>query len=160
MATTFDVIFLGTAVDLDLLEGGTTAGNAGAIVGTTFGSSGDPLHENVHSWSPGSTGYSGGTYNWAYDTDNDTSNDTFSIDGGGDQTVDAAIFYNATVTYADGSTDTVLAHVVQDTSGNLYLAPHLTLDANQLIMEAGAIESIQSIIAVKSSGWASNGSPR
>ncbi len=142
MATIFDVIFLGSATDLDPTEGDTNAENAGAITGTTFGGGGDPLYGNIQSWSPGITGYGFGATNWAYDTDNSTSNDTFSIDGGSDQTTDSVITYNATVTYTDGSTNTLSVIVVQDTSGNLYVVPQQTLNSDQAALEANPIESL------------------
>lgn len=120
MATTFDVIYLGVLADMDTVEGDSDAENAGALVGLTLGSSGDPLHGHVQSFSPGTTGYAGGDptmYNTANEGDN------FSIDGGADQTHDMTMLYDVTITYVDGSTATATAILTQDTDGNTYLVP-------------------------------------
>ncbi len=142
MATTFDVIFLGNIADLDPTEGNGIAENAADIVGDTFGSSGDPLHTHIQTFAPGSTGFTGGGTPTDYDTDNNLYDDRFTIDGGGDQTMDGAMVYTATITYIDGSTAVVSAVLFQDTSGNLYLAPELSDNADQAAYEAKAIESL------------------
>ncbi|SFI90109.1 Hint domain-containing protein [Celeribacter neptunius] len=142
MSTTFDVLYLGTGPALDPTEGNESAENAAALVGTTVGSSGTPLYDNVESFSPGSTGYSGGARNWAYDTDNFSSNDTFRINGGPDHTMDTVVIYNATITYVDGTTAGVQAIVFQDTAGNLYLAPSSSYGAYDAALEAKPIQSL------------------
>ena len=91
MATTFDVIYLGTAASLDPFEGDKQSENASSIVGNTYGSSGSPLHEQVQTFSANS--FSGGV-GGVYDTDNTSSNDTFRIDGGPLQTHDSTVVYN------------------------------------------------------------------
>lgn len=139
MATTFDVIYLGVLADMDTTEGDQDAEGAGNLVGLTLGSSGDPLFDHIQSFSPGSTGYSADDAT-AYDPD--TSGDTFSIDGGPDQTFDMGMIYTATITYADGSTATANVMLAQDTDGNTYLAPQSSYNANQAALEAGPIESI------------------
>ncbi len=139
MATTFDVLYLGTAASIDATEGDTISDNAGFLVGSTFGSSGDPLYGNVQTLSPGGT--AGGTAG-VYDTDNLSSNDTFKIDGGSDQTFDGVAVYNATITYADGTTATITAVIAQDTSGNLYLVPETSYNTDQVALEAKPIESL------------------
>ncbi|SFJ40336.1 Hint domain-containing protein [Celeribacter neptunius] len=139
MSTTFDVFYLGTIGDLDPFESNSTAENAGTIVGSTFGTTTDPLHQQVHSFSPGN--YSGGDVT-TYDTNNQIANDTFRIDGGSLQTFDALISYNATLTYTDGSTTTINALVMQDTAGNLYLVPQLSYNSDQVALEAQPVSSI------------------
>ena len=52
MATTFDVIYLGLAPDIDPVEGDNFAENAGALEGQTFGSAGDPLFIHIQTLSP------------------------------------------------------------------------------------------------------------
>jgi len=52
MPTTFGVFFLGNSADIDPTEGNTNAENAANIVGSTFGSSTDPLAANVQTLSP------------------------------------------------------------------------------------------------------------
>ncbi|MEZ5869252.1 MAG: hypothetical protein R3D46_12795 [Defluviimonas denitrificans] len=128
MATIFDVFYLGTVAALDPTEGNTTAENAASLLGATFGSRTDPLFSAVQTLAPVS--YSGGS-STAYDTDNLAANDTFSIDGGAAQTFDTLVIYNATITYADGSTAVITANVMQDTAGNLYLVPETTYNTDQ-----------------------------
>lgn len=148
MATTFEVFYLGTGPILDPTEGNITAENVGTIVGLTFGTAADPLVGNVHTFGPGTAGYSGGTSlysdgtSFAYDLDNNVSNDQFTIDGGPDQTLDTAVIYNATITYMDGTTATITAVVAQDTEGNLYLAPETSYKPDQTALEAKPIQSL------------------
>lgn len=141
MATTFDVFYLGTASDIDPTEGNGTSENASAIVGTTFGSIAGPLVDHIQTLSPGTAGYSGGNAS-GYDVDNNATNDQFQINGGADQTMDGMGIYNATITYTDGTTDTVTATVLQDTTGNLYLVPRSTYSADQAALELKPIRSL------------------
>ncbi|MCR8550778.1 Hint domain-containing protein [Salipiger sp. P9] len=139
MATSFDVFYLGTVSSLDPTEGNSSAENASSIVGTTFGGTTDPLHDHIQAFSAGS--YSGGDSS-SYDSNNQFSNDTFRIDGGSLHTFDTLVEYNATITYVDGSTATITALVMQDTSGNLYLVPETSYNADQAALQAGPIQSL------------------
>lgn len=141
MATTFDVFYLGTGPSIDPTEGDSVSENASVLVGLTYGTSSDPLVNHIGSFSPGSTGYSGGDAT-RYDTDNNLSNDTFRIDGGADQVVDGLAIYNATITYVDGTTATITSVVVQDAAGNLYLVPETTYNSDQAALEAAPIRSL------------------
>lgn len=141
MPTTFNVISLGNLADIDTTEGNTTAENASALVGMTFGGAGDALVNNIQSFAPGATGFGGGTAT-AYDMNNNAANETFSLDGGPDQTFDGTSIYNATITYIDGTTATITAVIFQDTAGNTYLAPEFAANADQAALEAGAIRSL------------------
>ena len=141
MATTFEVLYLGTGPEIDTTEGNAASENDSALVGLTFGSAGTPLaHGAQHTFS--SVSYAGGTADM-YDIDNTLSNDTFSIDGGPAQTFDGLAVYNATITYTDGTPPaTITATVFQDTAGNLFLAPETTANADYFAMIAAPIESI------------------
>ena len=141
MATTFDVIFLGTGPSIDPTEGDSISENAGVLVGQTYGSIGDPLVDHIVSFSPGTAGYGGGNVS-GYDTDNNVTNDQFRIDGGADQTVDGNVIYNATITYTDGTTATITATLTQDTLGNLYLLPETSANADQVALEAKPIRAL------------------
>ncbi len=141
MPTTFNVISLGNLAQIDTTEGNTTAENASALVGQSFGDAANPLVDSFQTLSPGSTGANGGT-SGVYDMNNAAANDTFSIDGGPDQTFDGTSVYNATITYGDGTTANITAVVFQDTAGNTYLAPEFSANADQAALEAGVIESI------------------
>jgi len=135
MPTTFNAISLGVLPDIDTTEGNTTAENASALVGMTFGSAGNALVNDFVSLS--SVG-DPGSY---YDMDNNPS-EQFSINGGPAQTFDGTSVYNATITYIDGTTATFTAVVFQDVNGNTYLAPEYSANTDQTALEAGAIRSI------------------
>ncbi|WP_299564934.1 Hint domain-containing protein [uncultured Sulfitobacter sp.] len=145
MPTTFNVFFLGNTggLRIDPIEGNNVVENAPLLQGTTFGSVGNPLLNNIAQFSPGSTGFAGGNSN-AYDTNNAAvaGGETFRIDGGPDQTFDASVVYNATLTYSDGTTGSITAVVFQATNGNLYLAPEFSANADQAALEAKPIQSI------------------
>ncbi|MGB7241717.1 MAG: Hint domain-containing protein [Sulfitobacter sp.] len=140
MPTTFDVFYLGVLADMDTVEGNSISENAGALVGTTAGSVGSPIYGDVHSWSPGTGGFSSGESN-GYDKDN-SPDEYFRIDGGADQKFDSLTLYNATLTYADGTTDTITAVVAQDDAGNAYLLPETSYNADQAALEAKPVTSI------------------
>ncbi len=152
MATSFDVFYLGNVADIDPTEGDITADNANSLVGSTFGSTGDPLYSHIKTLTPGSTGFSGGPNDWGYDTDNNAANDTYSLDGGPDQTHDSSTVYAADITYTDGTTATIAAVVFQDTAGNLYLAPKTSYDSDQAALEAKPIESLQLFAILSDTG--------
>jgi Ca2+-binding RTX toxin-like protein len=135
MPTTFNVIYLGTsAIDIDPTEGNTSSENLGGLVGTTFGGAGDPLYDNVGTWSP--VGSPGNTY----DVNNNP--DQFSVDGV-TYRFDGGGAYNATVTYSDGTTATVVAKVAQSTTGELFLVSETAgQEANQALLDAKPIVSV------------------
>ena len=128
MATTFDLFRLGTAPQIDTIEGNLTSENHQALEGLVFGSTANPLASNVASLSPDIDlllfpDYAGGATSNAYDSNNFLSNEQFVI-GGVRYTHDATMLYsNTVITYTDGTTATVTAMVMQDTAGNLYLLP-------------------------------------
>ena len=143
MATTFNWIYLGTGPIIDPTEGNYDAENAAALVGGTYGSAGDPLYTHITS----ATMVNRGGEATALDQNNSASNDRFTTDiGAGTQTFtfDASVIYDATVTYADGTTGTITAVIVQDTTGRLFLAPEtLTAPApDTAVYEAKPIVSI------------------
>ncbi|MEI2807886.1 MAG: Hint domain-containing protein [Albidovulum sp.] len=144
MATTFNWIYLGTTtVRIDPTEGNTVAENASALVGQTYGSSTDPLHTHITS----ATMIDNGGNNTALDQNNNASNDRFSTNiGAGVQTFtfDASIVYDATVTYADGTSGTVSLVLVQGTAGHLFLAPEpaATPAPDTAVYEAKPIVSV------------------
>ena len=140
MATTFTVISLGNLADIDTTEGNNLAENAAALEGLVFGGPGDALLLNAVTFSPGSTGFAGGT-STAYDQDNIPA-ETFRINGGPEQTFDSSVTYNATITYSDGTTASITAVIFQDTLGNTYWAPEFSPNADQIALQAGPIQSL------------------
>ncbi|WP_290443001.1 calcium-binding protein [Rhodovulum tesquicola] len=143
--TSFDVIYLGLLPGIDPIQGNETAENAADLLGS-YGSTTDPLFSQVKSLV--ATRLSEDDDN-TYDIDNGGGYDTFRIDGGPDQQFDAVAVYDATLTYADGTTATISAVVFQDTSGRTYLAPETTLNADQSALTAKPIVSmtLHSVIA-------------
>ncbi len=135
MTTTFDVIYLGkSAIDVDPTEGNTSSENLGGLVGSTFGGAGNPFYGNVGTWSP--VGSPGNTYDVNNDPDQFSVNgSTYRYDGGG--------AYNATVTYSDGTTATIVAKIAQATTGELFLTPETAgQEANQALLQAKPIVSV------------------
>ncbi len=142
MATTFNWIFLGTTTTfIDPTEGNTNMENANLLVGQTYGTAANPLYTRIRS----ATMFDNGGTAGSMDTNNNLVNDTFTTDlGAGTVTLtyDGTVIYNATVTYVNGTTATVTAVLVQDTAGNLFLAPELTANADTTVYEAAPIRSI------------------
>lgn len=131
---TFNAIHLGSAPLIDQVEGNTNADHAGALVGQTFGGTGDALANSITQVV--TTDLNGdGTLN----QNNLVSNDGFTADiGAGAQafTFDAATAYTATITYIDGSTASATLVVFQSTTGETFLAPGLTPGANAALTAA------------------------
>ncbi|MBU2981503.1 Hint domain-containing protein [Lentibacter algarum] len=155
MPTTFSLFYLGTAPEIDTTEGNLTSENHAALETLTFGGPGDEIAFNLQELSDNpSNNWNGGTSTTAYDSNNSTANETFSIDGGPVQTHDATMLYNNTlITYTDGSTATVNAIVMQDTAGNLYLLPPTSgPNAYSNALEARPIESVTLGTAAPSGG--------
>ncbi|WP_300588987.1 Hint domain-containing protein [Marivita sp.] len=138
MATTFDVIFLGTFPLIDTTQGNEIAENAAGLLGS-YGTAANPLSENVETLSPERLTEDDNT---TYDTDNGGGYDSFRINGGSPQLFDAVAAYDATITYFDGTTATISAVVFQDVSGNTYLAPEAALNADQAALTAKPIQSL------------------
>ena len=130
-----------SATALDPTEGNTTAENAAAFVGQVYGSVGSPLSGQIRQATMVNNGGSGSQL----DQNNSVSNDQFTTNlgsGTATYTFDAVVVYNATITYADGTTDTVTANIVQDTAGNLFLAPETSSNSDTGRFEAKPIRSL------------------
>ncbi len=154
MPTTFSLFYLGTAPEIDSVEGNLTSENHLALETLTFDGGGAGLYASIQTLSPDATNsYTGGATATAYDADNNASTENFVIDG---QTLthDATMLYNnTTITYTDGTTVTVDAIVMQDTDGNLYLLPPTTgPSAYGDALEAQPIESVTLGTAAASGG--------
>ena len=146
MPTTFNWIYLGqSSLVLDPTEGNSNAEGASLFANMVFGSAGDPLFQHVTRTTTIDNGGAVG----ALDMNNLASNDQFTTDiGNGPQTFtfDGLSTYNATITYTDGTTAAFLAVLVQDTTGQLFIAPPLNTSAanaaNIAALTAKPIESI------------------
>lgn len=138
MATTFDVIFLGRLPLIDTTQGNEIAENAAGLLGS-YGTAANPLSGSVQTLSAERLSEDDNT---TYDTDNGGGYDSFRIDGGTAQNFDALSAYDATITYFDGTTANISAVVFQDVNGNTYLAPELSLNAEQAALTAKPITAL------------------
>lgn len=139
-STTFNVIYLGQLDIIDPMEGnGVLSETAVNNLLGTYGSEADPLYQQVRTWS--AIDYSGGNSS-DYDIDNETSNDTFQIDGGNTQSFDALQYYDGTIAYYDGTSVTTTLQVAQDVNGESYIVPPASASSYGDALEAKAIESI------------------
>ena len=138
MATTFEVIFLGTRALIDTTQGNETVENAAGLLGT-YGSAGSPLYNSIRTLSANVLTEDD---NSTYDTDNGGGYDSFRINGGAAQNFDAVATYFATITYFDGTTATITAVVFQDVNGNTYLAPETSLNTDQAALTLLPIQSL------------------
>ena len=142
MPTTFNWIFLGTETDfLDPTEGNSNAENAALFENRTYGSAVDPLYQRITSTTTINNGGAAG----ALDMNNTAANDAFTTDiGAGTQTFifDGLSVFNATITYANGTTALVTAVLAPSTTGELFLAPEIGFNADVTAFEAGPIVSI------------------
>ncbi|MEV8469051.1 hypothetical protein AB0T83_20200 [Fluviibacterium sp. DFM31] len=139
--TDFELIFLGTVADIDIVEtgDGSVAENAADLLGT-YGSAGSPLFEQQYN---------------AFTTDgNDdgiiledgegaaAAGDTLTVlDTDGTPFVfeiDSTAGFFGTVTYADGATESAGFGIIQDNGGNIWLLP----TSNAASFNTKAIESI------------------
>lgn len=148
MATSYEVIFLGTLPRIDPTQDNEVAENATAILGT-HGSSASPLSSRVGTLTADRLSEDD---NSSYDTDNNGGYDSFRINGGAVQNFDAVATYNATIQYADGTTATITATVFQDVNGNTYLAPEETANADQAALTDKPILSLNLTSVVANSG--------
>lgn len=139
MPTTFEAIFLGTLPLIDTGEGNQNVSQSAvnSWLGLYGGAEKLSSQDNIVEISPGSTGFGGGVSN-AYDLDNNNSNESFRVDGGADQTHDATMVFNATLTYGNGTTAQITAVVAQDTAGRAYWVAETSENADHAAIEAAA----------------------
>lgn len=148
--TNFELIFLGTVADVDIVESGdgSVAENAADLLGT-YGSAGAPL--------------SGQQFD-AFTTDgNDdglvlengegaaAAGDTLTVDVGGTPFVyeiDSTVGFLGTVTYADGTSESAALGIIQDNAGNLWLLPV----SNAADFNINEIESISLNTVIQDNG--------
>lgn len=134
---TWKAIYLGNAADIDTDETTIDAESPGSLLGT-YGSTSAPLANNVVDVIADDAD---GDTNLNSDNDSFASSETMTIDGVA-HTLDSGVVYNATLTYADGTTATITATVLQTTDGDLYLAPEMANNADKAAMEAQPIKSL------------------
>lgn len=145
MPNNWNAIYLGQTSIIDPTEGNTAAENASALVGSTYGAVGAPLSENITFITTTDLGGASGVLDQNNRANGGGSSDriTYNI-GAGNQTTtfDAAAQYNATLTYDNGATYTGTFVVIQDTTGQTFLVPPLTVGAEFTALTANPIRSI------------------
>lgn len=150
MALSYEVISLGQYATIDTDNNDEFSENANALL-RTFGGTGDPLYNHIQNLSPERLSEDA---NDTYDVDNGGGYDSFRINNGPAQLFDAVAVYNATVTFADGSTANITAVVFQDTAGNTYLAPDRFAGTDNTALGSGPITSLNLTSIVGSPGQA------
>ncbi len=141
---TYEMIYLGTFASLDPTEGTNNfvSENAAALVGQTFGSTGDPVWENIV----------------VVAMDDANNNGTIAEDAGQGEfltydigagvvssRLDSTVAYTMTITYLPGSglpPATVTAGILQDEAGNIFLLGPQTAGASNTALGAAAIQQI------------------
>lgn len=148
-SSTFNVIHLGQYSTLDPTEGNYVAENARDLVGHTFDGF---SRDDVQSWSAvsyssnDSNSASSPSLNQTYNQDNNFGDDTFQItDAAGASTTyifDSVVMYDAVLTYADGTTADVHLLLVQDTTGNIWVAPPSSYSPDAAALGTEPIQAI------------------
>lgn len=136
IGSSFTAISLGTFADIDTDEGNGTTENAANLVGT-YGSAGAPLHTGLVSVRAIDRDGDGRLA----DNDYGDAPETIVINGS-TYSVDSNQTYFATVTFTDGTTGNFTAVVFQTTTGQTYLAPELTNNADNILLTSKPIQSI------------------
>ena len=136
LGTSFQVINLGNFADIDPDETNGVTENVADLLGS-YGSLDAPLYENLLDMTTTDPNGSGNVD----DNDNGNTPETVTI-GGQSVTLDSVQVYNATLTYADGSTANITAVVFQTTTGDTFLAPELANNADSTALSAQPIVSI------------------
>ncbi|MDP4033395.1 MAG: Hint domain-containing protein, partial [Pseudorhodobacter sp.] len=137
-SATYNLIYLGTTADIDPTESNGISENAANLLGT-WGNTWAPLSDNIVRATAVDLNGDG----ILADNDNFNAGNTehFLIDGV-PAYLDSTQVYDATVTFADGTSGTFTAVVIQLTDGRVYLAPEFEINADSALLTSGPIASI------------------
>ena len=137
-ALTYNLIYFGTAADIDPTESNGGSENAANLL-ATYGSAAAPLSGSIVRATAVDLNGDG----ILSDNDNNNTGNTehFLIDGV-PAYLDSTQVYDATVTFADGTTGTFTAVVIQLTDGRVYLAPEYEINADSALLTSGPITSV------------------
>ncbi|WP_428515551.1 Hint domain-containing protein [Roseovarius sp.] len=136
VGNTFSVFRLGSDADVDPTETNTASENAGNLSGT-YGSSDDPLYQQLLS----AQTFDSNSDGTLQSDDNGQTPESIVIDGVTYQ-IDSGLVYNATVTFTDGTSEPFTAVVIQTTTGETFMLPELTNNADNAILTSQPIQSI------------------
>ncbi len=134
---TYNLISFGTFPDIDTNEGNGNTENADSLR-LTFGSVGAPLSGNIVR----ATAVDLNADGILADNDNNTGNTEYFLIDGVPAYLDSTQVYDATVTFADGSSGQFTAVVIQLTDGRVFLAPEYEINADSALLASGPITSI------------------
>ncbi|WP_103333613.1 Hint domain-containing protein [Pseudotabrizicola formosa] len=136
---TYNLISLGTVADIDPDEANGSSENAANLL-TTFGSAATPLSGAIVRATAVDLNGDG----ILADNDANAAGNTehFLIDGV-QAYLDSTQVYNATVTFADGSSGQITAVVIQLTDGRVFLAPEFEINDDSALLTSGPITAIQ-----------------
>lgn len=157
MPTAFNVLYLGKLPLMDTTRGNGSTEAASQFNGRTFGAETDPLWEDFRHLTtrPGYTSYTANSPTDTYNNDADPNQNIGSkyeyfrttADGGQTWTPHAydvlAVYNNSVITYTDGTTATIQAHIFQDYNGETFWAPQATQNGFQDAMEAKPIRALK-----------------
>ena len=138
VGTSFSLIYLGTAADVDPNEAFSDgiSENASSLLGS-YGDYDNPLYDQIVSASVNDADLD----NIADDNDFANTPETVTIDGVG-KNIDSTQVYNATVTFTDGTTGTFTAVVSQYTDGTVYLNPEFESNADSALLTSKPIAGV------------------
>ena len=136
VGSTFTVINLGNYADADPIETDGITDNAGDL-SLTYGGAGAELYNNFQTAETFDSNLDGNLG----DDDNGATPEDIVIDGT-TYNVDSATVYNATVTFTDGTSGAFTAVVFQTTTGDVFLAPELSNNTDNILLTSKPIESV------------------
>ena len=135
--TTIEAFHIGLWADIDLNETNFTADSAASFVGQTIGSDSQPLTDRLVTLGLQDANDDG------FISENDNGQTAESLlFAGSSRDLDTILQYNGTVTYHDGTTATVRFNLLQDVTGDVYIAPLSTNVADDDGFHAKPIQSI------------------
>lgn len=137
-SNTIEAFFVGTLADLDPNESNYMTENGAALAGTVVGGPGDQLYKRIESLTLEDPNSDGATR--SNDVGGVTEHLTYDGTSSG---LDSIFHSNVTVTYNDGSTVVTEMVVMQDLSGRVFLAPFVTGDSRNDVLDDRGIESIE-----------------
>ncbi len=136
VGNTFTVINLGTYADVDPDEANGVSENAADLIGT-YGGPGAELYNGLQT---AVTDDANGD-NTLTDNDSGATPEGITIDGVTTQ-IDSTHVFGATVAFADGTSGTFTAVISQTTTGETYLMPEFTDNADNALLTSQPIVSI------------------
>jgi Ca2+-binding RTX toxin-like protein len=136
VGATYSVLRLGNFADVDPTETNGISESAAALLGT-YGSAAAPLYNNFVTAVTNDVNAN----NIIDDNDFGSTPEAITI-GGISYFIDSTQVYNATVTFDDGTTGIFTAVIFQTTTGDVYLAPEFTNNADNLLLTSKPIASL------------------